>query len=278
MDLNTITEVVRSREGAREMEWRQGDAWLAGGTWLFSEPQPHLRRLFDLQSFGWTPLTIHEHGLDIAATCEVARLDAIEAPLDWTAAPLIRECCRSFLSSWKIWNTATVGGNICMSLPASPMVSLAVALEGICTILRLDGSERRVAVEDFVTGNHQNLLNPGDLLRRIELPASALSKRAAFRRISLTHLGRSAALLIGTLDPRDGTFMLTVSASTERPYRFTFPQLPSTAELKARLEREIPAFFDDVHGSPDYRQHMTFHFAEEIRHELSQEPLGIVRI
>ena len=29
--------------------WRAGDAWLAGGTWLFSEPQPALTRLLDLQ-------------------------------------------------------------------------------------------------------------------------------------------------------------------------------------------------------------------------------------
>ena len=74
-----------------------------------------------------------------------------------------------------------------------------------------------MAVEDFVTGNHQNVLQPGDLLRSIELPASAMRKRTCFRRISLTHLGRSTALLAGTLDPRDGVFMLTVSASTERP-------------------------------------------------------------
>ena len=70
-------------------------------------------------------------------------------------------------------------------------------------------NERRVAIEDFVTGNHQNVLRPGDLLWKIDLPSSALRKRSAFRRISLTHLGRSAALLIGTLDAHDGVFMLT---------------------------------------------------------------------
>ena len=103
----------------------------------------------------------------------------------------------------------------------------------------------------------------------IELPASALHKRASFRRVSLTHLGRSTALLAGTLDPRDGVFMLTVSASTERPHRIEFPKLPAPDELRTRLEREIPKFFDDVHGTPEYRKHMTFYFAEEIRRELS---------
>jgi hypothetical protein len=36
------------------------------------------------------------------------------------------------------------------------------------------------------------------------------------------------------------------------------------------LARDIPKFFDDVHGTPEYREHVTFHFAEEIRLELSR--------
>ena len=163
MDLNTITEVVRPGAGLDGVKWRDGDAWLAGGTWLFSELQPHLRRLIDLQPLGWKPLAVSDDGLEIGATCEIAKLVALKAPADWVAAPLIGQCCRSFLSSFKIWNTATVGGNICMSLPAGPMISLAAGLEGICTIVGSDGNERRVAIEDFVTGNHQNVLRPGDL-------------------------------------------------------------------------------------------------------------------
>ena len=226
MDLNTIGEVARPRPGDPAIDWRDGDAWLAGGTWLFSEPQPRLRRLIDLQGLGWQPLTVSDRGLEIAATCQIATLVAFTAPTDWTAAPLIGECCRAFLSSFKIWNTATVGGNVCMSLPAGPMISLTVALEGVCRILNRDGGERRVAVEDFVTGNHKNVLQPGDLLRSIELPVSAMRKRSCFRRVSLTHLGRSTALLAGTLGPDDGDFMLMVSASTERPLRIRFPKLP----------------------------------------------------
>ena len=269
MDLNTIKEIARPTSQNRSIDWREGDAWLAGGTWLFSELQPHLRRLIDLEGFGWQALTVTERGLQIAATCPIAKLVALATPGDWIAAALIEQCCRSFLSSFKIWNTATVGGNVCMSLPAGPMISLTVALEGICNILQDDGAARQVAIEDFVTGNHQNVLRPGDLLRSIELPARALRKRSSFRRISLTHLGRSAALLIGTLDPQDGTFMLTVSASTERPHRLEFPSIPGADNLRGRIHREIPKYFDDVHGTPDYREHMTLYFAEEIRRELS---------
>ncbi len=273
MDLHTIAEIARPHQRDGTLDWRQGDAWLAGGTWLFSEPQPSLRRLIDLEGFGWEPLVISEQGLEIASTCKIVQLDALATPSDWQAAPLIRQCCRSLLASFKIWHTATVGGNICMSLPAGSMISLTVALEGMCTIRLRDGGERQVPVEDFVTGNNQNVLQPGDLLRRIDLPVSALRKKTCFRRMSLTHMGRSSTLLVGTLCPRESIFMLTVSAATERPVRIAFPQVPDSAELRHRLHNTIPdsLYFDDVHGTPAYRKHLTFHFAEEIRRELSSK-------
>ena len=274
MNLNTIAEVRRvTGKGDEDFDWREGDSWLAGGTWLFSEPQPHLRRLLDLQGFDWEPLVVGEQGLQISPTCTIAQLEALEAPPEWSAAPLIHQCCHAFLASFKVWNTATVGGNICMSLPAGPMISLTVALEGVYTLRLRDGGERRVAAEEFVTGNHQNILQPGDLLRSIDVPIAALRKQTCFRRMSLTHLGRSTALLIGTLSPQDGTFMLTVSASTVRPIRLSFEEVPDARSLRERLRETIAdsMYHDDVHGAPDYRKHLTFHFAEEIRGELSSQ-------
>ena len=272
MDLNTITEVARPHQRGELPAWRDGDAWLGGGTWLFSEPQVRLKRLIDVAALGWQALRVSPMGFEIAATCTIAELNAAVLPLEWIAAPLIDRCCRSFLASFKIWNTATVGGNICMSLPAGPMISLTSALDGVCTIWAADGSERHVPVADFVTGPQQNVLKPGELLRRIDIPASALIRRAAFRQISLARIGRSGALLIGTLDPPTGEFVLTVTASTPRPMKFSFNTLPSADELRARIEREIPpsGYYDDIHGLPAWRRHMTLHFAQEIRDELAR--------
>jgi len=271
MDLNTITEIARPRGRDNLPAWQAGDAWLGGGTWLFSEPQPRLSRLIDLSGFDWPSVEASDEGLHIGATCRIAELDALTFPVAWTAAPLINQCCRAFLASFKIWNMATVGGNLCMSLPAGPMISLTAALDGVCTIWAPDGSERRAAVTDFVTGPQRNLLRPGELLRQIEIPAQALMRRTAFRQISLTPLGRSAALLIGTLSPRDGAFTLTVTASTPRPVRIAFPGVPSAETLRARIENEIPdaLYYDDIHGKPAWRKHVTLRLAEEIRAELA---------
>lgn len=271
MNLNTVTEV----RGAPDVitgatAWTEGDSWLAGGTWLYSEPQAHLRRLLDLRAMAWPALTVGDDGLRIAATCTIAELDAFVAPEDWLAAPLIDQCCRSLLASFKIWNAATVGGNICMSLPAGAMTSLTASLEGVCTLRGLDGAERQVPVVEFVTGNNQNVLDPGELLVAITLPAAGLRKQTAFRRMSLTHQGRSAVLLVGTRGA-DDRFILTITAATPRPVQLTFANLPDAAELRERILAAVPDgdWFDDVHGSPAYRKHLSLHFGEEIRAELA---------
>ncbi len=269
MDLNTIIEVAHPQTRGQLPVWTAGDAWLAGGTWLFSEPQVHLTRLIDLTDFKWPALAIGDTGLTVAATCTVAQLDALACPPEWIAAPLIDQCCRAFLASFKIWKTATVGGNLCMSLPAGPMIALTAALDGVCTVWKADGSEQKIGVADFVIGNQSNLLAPGDLLRQIDIPLTALKRRAAFRQISLTPVGRSAALLIGSICS-DGALALTVTASTTRPVQLSFPEIPAASELREAILHRIPdaLYHNDVHGKSAWRKHMTLRLAQEIRAEL----------
>ena len=270
MDLNTVEAVLKPAARADLQPFRPGDAWLAGGTWLFSEPQRHLRRLIDLSSFGWPPIEASEHGLSIAATCPVATLEALEPRAEWLAGQLISACCHAFWASFKIWNMATVGGNLCLALPAGPMISLAVALDGLCRIWTPDGDERQVPAADFILGPQQTILQPGELLRSVDIANSALRRRAAFRQTSLTPLGRSAALLIGTRDI-GGALQLTVTAATPRPVLIAFDGMPDAASLQHRLQEMLPLerYFDDPHGSPDWRQHLTEVLAEDIRAELA---------
>jgi CO/xanthine dehydrogenase FAD-binding subunit len=275
MDLNTVNHVRRPAQAEEIAAWEPGFAWLAGGTWLFSEPQPDVHTLVDLASLQWPSLRASEDGLLIASTCTVAELDQFveKAPPDWTAAPLFRLCCRSFLASFKIWNEATVGGNVCMSLPAGPMISLTAALEGVCTLWPRQAAPRQVAVADFVTGNHRNVLASGELMRSIFLPVHALRKRFAFRRFTLTHLGRSEALLVGTRCPAHGEFLLTITAATVLPLQLRFAGMPTAEELKRAIDDAVPfsLYLDDVHGSPPHRKQLTHYFAEQIRSELRED-------
>ncbi|WP_269856081.1 FAD binding domain-containing protein [Streptomyces sp. RPT161] len=270
MDLNTVVEVCDAR---RRGVWRPGDAWLGGGTYLFSEPQPHLRRLIDLSRTGWEPLRVTAAGdLEVAATCTIAQLSRFTKSVQWAAGPLFEQCCRAFLASWKIWNAATVGGNLCNGLPAGPMISLTAALDGECLLQAQDGTLRRTRVTDFVIGAGVKDLDEGELLRSVTLPARALACRTAFRQASLYGLGRSAALLAGTLDPVDGSLAVTISAATVRPFRLWFPLPPSAGELRAAINNAVAddQWFDDIHGLPAWRRHMTMRFADELRRELTE--------
>jgi CO/xanthine dehydrogenase FAD-binding subunit len=269
MDLNTVTEVRRPRNRRDLMPWQDGDAWLAGGTWLFSEPQPEVTRLIDVTELGWPALETTPNGLRIGATCTLAELAAAEFPSTWYASGLFRQCCSALLGSFKVWNSATVGGNLCMALPAGPMAALTTALDGVCHIWTPEGGQRSLPVIEFILGPNQNALRPGELLRAVDLPVGALMRRTAFRQMSLTPLGRSAALLVGTLAPAGG-FALSVTASTRRPFRLDFPAIPPDHDLGPALAGTIPdaMYYDDLHGAPDWRRHMTVRLGQEIRREL----------
>ncbi|MDT9687342.1 FAD binding domain-containing protein [Streptomyces sp. P9(2023)] len=269
MDLNTVTEVIRRPSDRPGGDWREGDAWLAGGTWLYSVEQPHLRRLIDLTALRWDALVPSGSGLEIGATCTIRELYAHVPPREWTAGPLLAQSCEAFLSSFKVWNAATVGGNICLSLPAGPMITLTVALEARYDLEAPDGSLRTVDALDFVTGDHRNVLVPGELLRRVVIPVRALRKRTAYRRFALTSLGRSTVFLVGTRTPGVQDLTLTVTAGTTRPLRLAFDTMPDATTLQQSVDA-IPhdVWFTDPNGTPEHRRHLTKYFAEEIRGEL----------
>jgi hypothetical protein len=56
MNLNTVVEVRRPASADEITQWRDGYAWLAGGTWLFSEPQWTTDTLIDLGRLRWPAL------------------------------------------------------------------------------------------------------------------------------------------------------------------------------------------------------------------------------
>ena len=266
MDLNTIKAVFQPKDRVSLPEHRIGDAFFAGGTWLFSEPQADLSRLIDLTALGWQTLSYHADGLKIGATCTLAALEEAVFPPVWRAAPLLAQCSRALLGSFKIRNVATVGGNLCLALPAGPMAALLTALKGICTIWTSDGGERQVSVYDFIQGANVNALRPGEILRSVCVSESTLRRQVAFRQISLTPMGRSAALLVGTCSQHG--LELTISASVAKPIQLVFAGFPSKEELTNCIDEAVLVWYDDVHGAPAWRRRMTHFMAAEILTEL----------
>ena len=58
MNLNTVVEVKRPASADEITQWRDGYAWLACGTWLFSELQWTTHTLIDFGRLCWPALEV----------------------------------------------------------------------------------------------------------------------------------------------------------------------------------------------------------------------------
>lgn len=294
MDVTSVDEVLMCADPRR---WRPGDSWLAGGTVIYSYGTDITRgaptRLLDITGAGWTPLTWHgtgpgeEPALEIAATCRIADLraladDPFPGGMPRASLPgldLIPPACDAFVASWKIWNVSTVGGNVATALPAGPMISLLSAWDATAVILRPDGTTRRTPVAELVVGPARTRLADGELIRSFVVPGSVLAQEPAFRRISLTERGRSAALLIARRTSASA-LRLTVTASTFHPIVLDVAADPGEggtvvpadgAAWRAAVDAAVGrtrGWYDDIHGEPAWRRRMTHRLGDEILAEL----------
>ncbi|MEV5836351.1 FAD binding domain-containing protein [Nocardia sp. NPDC052112] len=280
MDLDTIRDVVVARGRADLAFVGEGCGVLAGGTFLFSEPQEGMDRLVDITALGWPALAETDEGLEIAATCTLAEfagaapgreLGAQALRAHWPGTALFAQACRALVASHKIWRTATVGGNVCLSLPAGAVLGALVALDGVALVWRPDGSDRRIPLREFVLGPERNVLAAGEVLRSITVPTRSLHARTAFRKLALAPLGRSGAVVMGRREV-DGHCALTITAATTRPIVLDFDGTPGDAEVRGAVAAIDPTlWFDDPHGAPDWRRHIAGALAGAVATELRTE-------
>ncbi|WP_129784512.1 FAD binding domain-containing protein [Promicromonospora panici] len=276
IDIDTV-RVARSRA---DCVLRPGEAFLGGGTFLYSEPVPAgVTGLVDLTGMGWEPWSVDGAGLRVAGTCTLEELLAgpgrLGASSDgpYRGLGIVGECVSALTLSGKVARTATVGGNLALGLPAGSMVGLFAALSAVAVVWTPEAStgssqpagSREVAVADLVTGAGRVGLAPGEVLREVRVPAAVLGQRTMFRRASLTPTGRTAAMVTGRAGepaPR-----ITVTASVSAP-------LSLHARDHDMLDRWIDwigstgAWYEDTHGSREWRAAMTRRLAHEALEEL----------
>ena len=273
LDIDTV-RVARTRA---DCALRPGEAFLGGGTFLYSEPVPaQVTGLVDLMGLGWEPWSVDGSGLRVAGTCTLAELvagpGALGAPGPYRGLAIVGECVSALSLSAKVARTATVGGNLALGLPAGSMAGLFVALDARAVIWTPDGGSRELPVADLVTGAGRVDLAPGEVLREVRVPGLALGARTAFRRASLTPTGRTAAMVTGrTLPDGDGPgrvlLVLTASVPVPRAQRID----PGDHEALDRWIDSTAAaggWYEDTHGTADWRAAMTRRLAHEVLDEL----------
>ena len=87
----------------------------------------------------------------------------------------------SLIGSIQIQGRATLGGNLCNSAPSADAIPPIIVLGGVANISGPNGS-RQVPVEDFCTGPGQNVLQPGEILISINMPAPQAHSGANYLR------------------------------------------------------------------------------------------------
>jgi xanthine dehydrogenase FAD-binding subunit len=85
------------------------------------------------------------------------------------------------IGGWQIQSRASVGGNLCNSSPAADAVPALIAYDAVCVIAGPEG-RRELPVADFCTGPGKNVLDAGEILVALKLPAQTANSGGAYQR------------------------------------------------------------------------------------------------
>jgi len=78
--------------------------------------------------------------------------------------------CASLIGGIQIQGRASIGGNLCNAAPSGDTIPALIALGGVAHIVGPNGN-RDVPAEDFCTGPGQSVLQDGEILVSITMPA-----------------------------------------------------------------------------------------------------------
>jgi aerobic carbon-monoxide dehydrogenase medium subunit len=125
------------------------------------------------------------------------------------------------LSNVRVRNVATIGGNLAHGDPHMDLPPVLIALDaGIVVTGR--GGERVLAVENLFAGYYETVLEPGELITELRIPAQG-RRRAAYLKVTTGAADDWPALGVAVSLETDGHTMRAVrvvaSAATEKAIR-----------------------------------------------------------
>ena len=261
MDLHSIQTYRRPQsltEVTEVNDWQSGYSWLAGGTWVYSEPQPQITTLIDITQLGWSELEMTTDGLTIGATCILSDLLHSSYPTDWTGVQVLKQAVHE-LASFKVQNVATVGGNLCLAIPAGTFAPAMVLLNARYELVTSVGQSRWVDAIAFQTGIKQTLLQPGELLRKIVIPAEYLAWQVDYQRMCVAAAGLAVSIVTTAVQPVTQQVRVAIGAAIAVPCLLEFDHLPSHLEVAAALDEHLPLArcLNDSLASAAYRRQVT---------------------
>ncbi len=89
--------------------------------------------------------------------------------------------CATLIGGIQIQGRASIGGNLCNAAPSGDSIPAIIALGGVAHLAGPNGN-REVPAEDFCTGPGQNVMQPGEFLVSIHMPAPQAHSGANYLR------------------------------------------------------------------------------------------------
>lgn len=187
------------------------------------------------------------------------------------------------LAAVQIRNIGTLGGNIGTASPIGDSLPPMIALGAILTLASAQG-QRQVAMEDFITGYRQTVLQPGEVIVAIDFPRPTenavlhcykIAKRydqdistvsAAFLLTVEGGVITQARIAYGGVAAKPLRAMATEAALIAQPW-----SLATLRTAGLAVNSDISPM-DDVRGSAHYRRTVAANLLERLWHESTDAP------
>lgn len=253
--LEHALQVLKENEGSRV---------IAGGQSLLPMLKARLYQPTMLVDINYVPelrtVELNEKK-ELVIGAMVTHFDVIENNLIRENAPILSSTAEH-IADVQIRNRGTIGGSICEADPSADYLPTLFALEAR-VVLRTTESSREVPVEEVIQGPFETLVDDGEMLVQVIIPANRLNYRVekyARRRADFA-IASVAAMADVSTDGKINEVRIATGAMQDGPHRIRDLE----KELKGKKVSEVdldelvgPSTetldpIDDLHGGPEYR-------------------------
>jgi carbon-monoxide dehydrogenase medium subunit len=175
----------------------------------------------------------------------------------------------SLVGGIQIQGRATVGGNLCNASPAADTIPALIAHEAMCVIAGPSG-RREVPVEQFCTAPGRTVLQRGEFLVTLRMPAPKANWGAAYLRFIPRNEMDIAVVGVGgsvVLDQTRNTFVsarIALGAVAATPLRVETagaalagkPVSDEALQQAAEAAQAVARPINDMRGTVEFRRHL----------------------
>lgn len=170
----------------------------------------------------------------------------------------------------QIQSRASVGGNLCNSGPAADTTPSLIALGATCIIAGPDG-QREVPAEQFCTGPGKNVLQPGEILVELRMPARPSHSGSFYQRfiprneMDIAVVGVGVSVVLDSAKKNFVSARIALGAVGPTPIFAedagnALAGKPVSDETIAEAGKAAQGYatpIDDMRGTREYRLHVT---------------------